>query len=114
MTKQELTQKIKREAKNLGFELVGITPAKTLKEEFTFFQWWLNQGFGAELHYLYRNQEKREDPSQILKNVKSIICCGMNYYTKPSENFVSNYAWGDDYHDILLEKLKKTLPIHKK
>ncbi len=105
--KKETTQKIKTKAKNLGFDLVGITQAETLTKDYSFFKWWLEEGFGAELHYLYRNQEKREDPSHVLKNVQSIICVGMNYYTKPSKGTISNYAWGHDYHDILLEKLKK-------
>ncbi|MBI2608613.1 MAG: tRNA epoxyqueuosine(34) reductase QueG [Deltaproteobacteria bacterium] len=102
-----ITQKIKTKALSLGFDVVGITSARPLEKDFHFFKWWLDKGYAADIQYMYKKQERRENPHHILEEVQSIICCGMNYYTKPSQQKISNYAWGDDYHDILLEKLKQ-------
>ena len=123
-SKQDLTQKIKTHARKLGFNLVGITPAQISKKDIEYFKWWLAQGFGADMQYLYKNIHKRENPAEILQGAKSIICCAVNYYTSPSSltpgsnereyGIVSNYAHGDDYHKILLKKLKALSAFIKK
>ena len=104
--KPDLTQKIKNQARSLGFDLVGIAPAQPLQKDFEYFKWWLNQGFGADMQYLYKNIHKREKPTEILQGARSLICCGMNYYVTKSHGLVSNYAWGEDYHKVLLKRLK--------
>lgn len=107
------TPQIKRRALELGFDLVGMTPAKPTPA-FQFFQEWLGSGLGGTMTYLNRGLLKRQDPDLILAGVESVICCAMTYHTgqiksserKEDEAWISAYTWGDDYHDILLEKLK--------
>ena len=60
-----------------------------------------------------RDVEKRVDPSRVLPDVRSIIVLGMNYYTSPAvpeaspgRGWISRYAWGQDYHTVLSDKLK--------
>lgn len=115
MNKDTLVQKIKQKAHEVGFELVGITSAQPLPEV-EFFKNWLGQSFHGTMAYLERGLEKRSSPEKILPGVRSIICCGMNYHTgkirsidqkAPDRRWVSAYAWGEDYHAILGEKLKQ-------
>jgi epoxyqueuosine reductase len=100
-------QKIKEKAKELGFELVGIIPADPAPD-FDFFRWWLDRGYAGTMGYLKRREEKRGDPKKVLPGVKSVICCGLNYYKEgPSGHPIARYAWGDDYHEVVGERLKK-------
>ncbi len=100
----DLTVQIKSRAGDLGFELVGIAPARPVPD-YDFFRWWLDQGFQGTMQYLLRGAEKRGDPEKILPGARSIICCGMNYYAGGSGVPISRYAQGDDYHRIVGEKL---------
>ena len=105
---------VKDRAQSLGFDLVGITQAEP-KIENNFFLDWLNKGFAGNMKYIEKNSDKRIDINKVLPNAKSIISCALNYNTDfPYSNKLSNkdkgwiarYAWGDDYHDVLLKKLK--------
>lgn len=100
------SQKIKERAKELGFELAGIVPAKPVPD-FDFFRWWLDQGYGATMAYLSRGAERRGNPEKILPGVKSVICCALNYYTEHPSGPVSNYAWGEDYHRVIGQRLEE-------
>ncbi len=109
---KEISQKIKNKAKDLGFDLVGITRAAPASH-FPLFTSWLEKGYAGQMSYLERGTEKRKDPDLILKGVKSIISCAINYYTEtpPEQNEkshgkIASYAWGKDYHKIVLEKLE--------
>ncbi len=99
------SQKIKEKAFNLGFELAGIAPVLPVPD-FDFFRWWLKQGYGATMTYLHRQAERRGDPEKVLPGSRSIICCGMNYYTGAAGDTVARYAQGKDYHVVVLERLK--------
>lgn len=101
-------EQIRGKARELGFELVGIAPAIPAPD-FDFFRWWLDRGYAGTMDYLRRGIEKRSDPQKILPGVKSVICCGLNYYSgnKSPRGGISNYAWGDDYHEVVGEKLKR-------
>lgn len=103
------TTRIKEKAHELGFELVGIAPALP-PPDYDYFRWWLDQGYAGTMEYLKRGSERRGDPALILPGVQSVICCGINYYTgdSPSGNLpspIALYAWGKDYHEVVLEKL---------
>lgn len=99
-----LAQKIKQEALRIGFDLVGVASAFP-HSDFNFFNQWVNKGYQGGMEYLARGREKRGDPQKILPGAKSFICCGLNYFHGFSEGGISNYAWGDDYHGVILEKL---------
>lgn len=116
MGKGSLAARIKEEAHKLGFGLVGISPVKPPPHE-EFFSDWLRKGLGGELGYLKRTEELRRDPAKLVPWARSVVSAGMNYGTalpRPREaegkrGWISRYAWGDDYHDILKERLEALL-----
>lgn len=101
-----LAQSIKKKARDLGFDLVGLAPARVDTDAVDFFNLWLDCGYGATMEWLKKNRSKRGDPTLVLDGAKTVICCGMNYYAGTSPGWISNYAWGEDYHEILRERLK--------
>ncbi|HEX9929629.1 MAG TPA: tRNA epoxyqueuosine(34) reductase QueG [Pyrinomonadaceae bacterium] len=108
-----LTQKIKEKALEIGFHKVGVARAETLLREREYLENWLERGFHAEMRWMEREPEKRADPQHLLENAKSVISVALNYFTphkhdqSPENGKVSRYAWGDDYHDVLKEKLRE-------
>ena len=109
-TLQELKRKIKERAKELGFDNTGFSSFATLKEETKLLKKWLQKGFHGEMKYLEKNMDKREDISLLLPNAKSVISLTFNYYPKkkpPEKNNykISKYAYGEDYHTVIKEKL---------
>lgn len=116
-----LAWQIKQAAQRLGFELVGISPVKVPPHEQSFAQW-LRQGLAGELDYMIRTEALRRDPQELVPWAISIISAGMNYYksmprpppSRETQGWVSRYAWGDDYHDVLKRKLDLLLDqIHE-
>ncbi|MGA3167514.1 MAG: tRNA epoxyqueuosine(34) reductase QueG [Terriglobia bacterium] len=122
---------IKRRALEAGFDLVGIAPPAARKDS-EFLSQWVKKGFGGEMRYLA--DPRREDPHRVLPSVKSVISVGLIYNTPhpystqvggPSEGernsaappaatrevrpraWISRYAWGRDYHDVLRGKLEQ-------
>lgn len=106
---------IKRQARHLGFDPVGIVPAAVLTTEGARFREWLGRNFHGRMDYLARNPEMRLDPRQLLPAARSVICVALNYYQPerhsedPAIGKISRYAWGDDYHEVLRDKLKELL-----
>ena len=109
---ESVTQQIKAKAKGLGFSKVGIARAEVLHNEATHLDEWLERGYNATMGWMKENHEKRTDPGLVVKGARSVISLAKNYYTPvqhssaPATGKISRYAWGDDYHDIVLEKLK--------
>ena len=114
-----LTEQIKHQAIELGFDKVGIVCAETLAVEGERFDQWLAKDFHAEMKWLEREPEKRKSPAMIFPDAKSIVVVALNYYTphehenSDEKGKVSRYAWGDDYHDVLKEKLRELLAFIK-
>jgi epoxyqueuosine reductase len=113
----ETTRRIIDEAHRLGFDLVGIVPAKPPATADRY-RTWLENGFHGEMAYLARPDAvaKRADPSRIQSGVRSVIVVGTNYHTAavppelrddPSRGVVSCYAWGDEYHEWLASRLDR-------
>lgn len=106
-----LTQEIKTKALELGFCKIGIARAEHLQKEGTLLAQWLARGYHGTMEWMVRNFEKRIHPENILPGAKSVIAVAMNYFTDVRHSDderigkVSRYAWGDDYHDVLEEKL---------
>ena len=112
-----LTEQICHKARDLGFDLVGVAPAypiPTLRA----YRTWLDQGYHGEMGYMARPDrvERREDPARIVPGVRSIVCVGLNHYPgglpaefrdDPSRGLISNYAWGLDYHDLMIPRLEE-------
>ncbi len=107
-------------ANDLGFELVGFSPAIELTDETLKLQKWLDSGYQAGMKYMERNTERRKNVKEILSTAKSVISLGLNYYTseeysgEKSKGKVSRYAWGKDYHLIIWKKLDELIKLLKK
>ena len=110
-----LTQQIQRRAHELGFALVGITPAER-SQTLQRYRAWLENGYAGEMDYLERHLPLKEDPRRLLAEAKSVISLAMNYYTldppellaaDPGHGQISRYAWGDDYHEVIRERLRQ-------
>ena len=111
-----LTSQIKQSAQQLGFELVGISPVKAPPHEQSFAQW-LREGLSGELDYMKRTELLRRAPHELVPWAVSVISVGLNYYKSPARppmssettGWISRYAWGDDYHDLMRAKLQSLL-----
>ncbi len=108
-----LTQQIQNRAHELGFELVGITSAEQ-SQTIERYRQWIESGYAGKMGYLERHLPLKEDTRRLLKEAKSVISLAMNYYTldtpkvlaeDPGRGQISRYAWGDDYHDVIRERL---------
>lgn len=114
-----LSEKIKQKSLEIGFHKIGIVRAEPLPEEQKFFGEWLAENYHGEMQWLEREPEKRTDPKILFPEAKSIIAVALNYFTpheheeNPSKGKVSRYAWGDDYHDVLKEKLRELFAFIK-
>ncbi|HTM11065.1 MAG TPA: tRNA epoxyqueuosine(34) reductase QueG [Verrucomicrobiae bacterium] len=111
-----LSASIKSAAQRLGFALAGISPVAAAPREQSFADW-LRKGLGGEMGYLNRTEELRRDPKKLVPWAVSVVSVGMNYFT-PAERpktagdargWISRYAWGDDYHDVMRERLEVLL-----
>jgi len=103
---------IRSKAYEIGLSAAGFAKSDVLTEEINLFNKWLSNKFNADMAWLERNSDKREDINLILENVRSVIVVGLNYYSdykytdEPGYGKISRYAWGDDYHDVLLKKIE--------
>ncbi|MYA72273.1 tRNA epoxyqueuosine(34) reductase QueG [Candidatus Poribacteria bacterium] len=117
-----LTQQIHAHANKLGFELVGITPAAQ-SETIARYRQWIENGYAGKMGYLERHLPLKVDVRQLLTEAKSVISLAMNYYTldppkalaeDPARGQISRYAWGDDYHDVIRQRLSELVDFIKK
>ena len=110
------SEKIKSAAHRLGFALAGISPVSVAPREDSFAAW-LRRGLGGEMGYLKRTEELRRDPTKLVPWAVSVVSVAMNYCTpheRPkarwgTRGWISRYAWGDDYHDLMAERLAALL-----
>ena len=108
-----LTEDLKREALDLGFQSVGICPA-VAPSGMDRFRQWLESGYAGEMRYLADRADAYEHPRHVLDGARSLIMLTMNYNTcRPRDRSagtgrVSRYAWGSaDYHDVIHTRLKQ-------
>ncbi|CAN5351311.1 tRNA epoxyqueuosine(34) reductase QueG [soil metagenome] len=97
---------IKAQAYALGFDLAGITelgPADTSAQ----FDAWLAAGYAGEMEYMGRNAEKRRDSRLPVPGAVSAIVVALNYGGTSPSGPIARYARGDDYHDVMLAKLRE-------
>ena len=119
-----LERAIKEEARRLGFGLVGITtaePAETGER----YREWVEAGRAGDMSYMAREPERRQNPSAVMPGARSIVVVGMAYNTGELEaaeraeedaaspdvphGRIARYALGDDYHDVMRERLNALL-----
>lgn len=111
--KEKYSKFIKAEAKRLGFLSCGISKAGFLEEEAPRLENWLNQNHHGEMKYMENHFDKRLNPTLLVDDAKSVISLLLNYYpseTQSSDSYkISKYAYGQDYHYVIKEKLKELL-----
>ena len=103
------TKLIKDEAKRLGFLSCGISKAQFLEIEAPRLENWLNKNQHGTMQYMENNFDKRLDPTLLVDGAKSVVSLLLNYYpTEISDDAIykiSKYAYGQDYHLVIKEKL---------
>lgn len=102
---------IKQEAKRLGFDYCGISKAIFLEKEAPRLESWLHKNMHGQMKYMEKHFDKRLDPRLLVNGAKSVISVLLNYYTeaKQTENEapkISQYAYGEDYHLVIKDKLR--------
>lgn len=106
-----LAENIKQRALFEGFNKVGIVGAESLEDEGRRLKEWLARGHHGEMRWMARDVHKRISPHEIFPQARSVVVVALNYFTphqhqqSPETGKVSRYAWGDDYHDVVKEKL---------
>lgn len=119
---RDRTQWICERARAIGFDLCGVARAEAFGE-LGHLPEWLAQGYAGEMNYL--KDPRRGDPRHVVEGARSVIVAALNYNsaqaysteTAASVNdgeesprgWISRYAWGDDYHEVLGEKLEALL-----
>lgn len=100
---------LKQQAKQLGFSFCGISKATELTDDAKRLEQWLNQGKHGSMKYMENHFEKRIDPRKLVEGAKSVITLMYNYFPTHHQiegtYKISKYAYGEDYHDIIKEKL---------
>jgi epoxyqueuosine reductase len=99
-----LEARIKRRTRELGFDIVGITslgPVASIQH----FDEWIAAGYAGDMSYLERGAEKRRDTRNPFEGVRSAVVVAMNYGGTQPPGPVARYARGDDYHDLMLDRL---------
>jgi epoxyqueuosine reductase len=108
MSVRKHTDFIKATANSSGFSFCGISKAEFLKDEAPRLEEWLKRNYQGEMHYLENYFDKRLDPTLLVPGAKSVISLVYNYYPKTDINGelkIAKYAYGEDYHDVIKEKL---------
>jgi epoxyqueuosine reductase len=114
------THWICEQARELGFDLCGVAPADAFPE-LAQVSTWFGRGYAGEMNYL--RDERRADPRLALAGARSLIVVALNYNSpqpysteqagvhddNSPRGWISRYAWGDDYHEVLREKLNALL-----
>jgi epoxyqueuosine reductase len=108
------THFLKQEARRLGFSFVGIARAERMDEEARRLEEWLNQGYHGKMAYMENHFDKRVDPRELVPGARSVVSLAYNYFTEekqedPEAPKISMYAYGEDYHRVVRDKLKALL-----
>lgn len=105
---------VKQLAREAGFDLCGIAPVDSFAE-LDRLSGWLDRGYAGGMGYLHRTADKRRDVRAVLPAARSVIVLGTIYNTdRPYSNqttdaaraAIARYAWGDDYHVVIEQRLQ--------
>ncbi len=108
------SEAVKKAASDCGFDFCGISQAGFLEDEAPRLENWLNQNMHGSMHYMANHFDKRLDPTLLVPGAKSVISLLLNYYTPqkqtdPEAPKISMYAYGEDYHSVIKDKLSELL-----
>ena len=108
---------IKDKARELGFDLCGIAPAAD-HPELKFFREWLRRGYAGDMTYLNRSAKRCADVRNVIPSARTVVVTATVYNTNrpysiectdPARAHIARYAWGDDYHDVIGERMEQLL-----
>ncbi len=107
---------IVEQARALGFDLCGVARAEKFPE-LALAKEWLERGYAGDMNYLA--DERRANPLSVMRGLRSVIVCALNYNSPAPRSvdafqpdgtdpraWISRYAWGNDYHEVLQQKLQ--------
>ena len=111
---QRHTDLIREAAQRLGFDFVGFARAERLDDEARRLEAWLQKGAHGKMAYMENHFDMRVDPTLLVPGAKTVICLTFNYHnpdlqSDPEAPKISRYAYGEDYHHIVKDKLKLLL-----
>jgi epoxyqueuosine reductase len=119
MDPQELKERLRGTARELGFQLFGVAPAAR-PDTLSAFQHWLDEGLHGELSYMERRRAAYEHPEGVQQGVRSVIMLGAAYEPPPrtpadqlsatpaAQPRIAAYAQGSrDYHDVIRQRLRR-------
>lgn len=102
-------------ARALGFDVCRVAPARPARHGEAFREW-LDAGCEGDMAWLQREPERRIDPELVLPGARSVVVVGMSYFqgaetqapdrSRGPAGRIARYAWGDDYHDLMLDRLR--------
>ena len=108
----KLSQRIKMKADELGFQKVGITKVEFSSENKLNLDKWISKGFHASMQWIENRKEERANIFNYFPDAVSLISVGMNYFSGNTQDDLkskfkfSNYAWGEDYHSLIKDRLQ--------
>ncbi|TNE70807.1 tRNA epoxyqueuosine(34) reductase QueG [bacterium] len=108
-----ITESIRRQAYSLGFEACGFSKVRQLDEQARKLEEWLHAGKHGTMSWMENHFDKRINPAKLVPGAKTVVSVLCQYRNEQSEKAhltegvpkISKYALGDDYHDVLKEKL---------
>ncbi|MES2847498.1 MAG: tRNA epoxyqueuosine(34) reductase QueG [Bacteroidota bacterium] len=108
---------VKKLATQLGFDYCGIAKAEKLEEDARRLEQWLNKGMHGNMQYMENYFDLRTDPCKLVPGARSVITLLMNYYPQQVQNEgtpkIAKYAYGEDYHEVIREKLNHFIALLK-
>lgn len=118
MDSQKIKQLILQKSNELGFFYCGFSKAEFLEEEAPRLEKWLNLNHHGKMGYMANHFDKRLDPRLLVDNAKTVVSLLLNYFPEERQNGespkISKYAYGEDYHNVIKDKLKDLLTFLKK
>jgi epoxyqueuosine reductase len=111
---QRHSELIRAEAHRLGFEFVGFAKAERLDEPARQLEQWLGRNAHGRMAYMANHFDMRVDPTLLVPGAKTVICLTYNYFhpekqSDPEAPKIATYAYGEDYHFVVKDKLKALL-----
>jgi epoxyqueuosine reductase len=113
MTPLQISHTIKQRAHECGFSFCGISKADFLESEAPRLEKWLNANMHGEMHYMANHFDKRLDPRLLVEGCQTVVSLVFNYFPDPlhqpmQNSFkISKYAFGEDYHRVVKDKMKE-------
>ena len=92
----------------------GFSKARFLEEEAPRLEEWLSRNYQGEMAWMANHFDKRLDPRKLVPGAKTVISLLFNYFpaqeqSSPEAPKIAKYAYGEDYHHILKDKLHSLL-----